>query len=149
MLKRGRESPLNPQGHLYIQVGGGGNLLLAPCKYKIYRQTFRPSHEAHLQHGLGHSPNSSPSATLFWSVRQSIVAEYIGRGLVLFMILATRIILMITRSYTSLKTPSETQWDKTDGEKSTHAQWAYIYKTITFQLMINFGLNDDEDLRWS
>ena len=49
-------------------------------KYNIYKSALGPSHEAYLQHGLGHSPNSSPSATLVCWVQQSTVAEYTWSG---------------------------------------------------------------------
>ena len=92
-------------------------------------------------------PNNSPSATLFWLVQQSIVAEFIGSDPALSMTMATGIVLMTARSYASLKTPSENPVGQNRWRKEhTRLAGPHIHDG-TLQLVIDFGFNDDEGLR--
>ena len=62
------------------------------------------------------------------------------------MTLALTTALMTTRSHASLKLHPETQWDKIDGENSTHILWVHTYKTTIIELVIVFGIDDEVGL---
>jgi hypothetical protein len=149
---------------LYIGMGVDGDFPQAPSGYflpspwwtRYLQETPRAHTKAHYPlHGLGHSPNSSPSATSVWLAQQSGVAEYIWIDPDLPTPSAMRDALKTLRRYASLKTPfRKTQWEKTEWRKE-HVRLADLHTptllTVVFGLasMVNDASGDDVSFLFS